>query len=111
MSLEQYMKHLHEAFKKDLFYLRPMVKVDNDGVWYSSLPVGKNKLATVIPEMCKRAWIRGHKTNHSLRATGATELYSAGVPGKIIAEQTGHRSLEALRKTSKKLFPTFYVAA
>ena len=38
-----------------------------------------------------------YKTNHSLRATGATSLYQKGVPEKLIQERTGHRSIEALR--------------
>ena len=37
------------------------------------------------------------KTNHSLRATGASEMFQAGVPEKIVQERTGHRSIEALR--------------
>ena len=37
------------------------------------------------------------KTNHSLRATGATRLFEANVPDKLIKEQTGHKSLDALR--------------
>ena len=37
------------------------------------------------------------KTNHSLRATGASMMFQAGVPEKIVQERTGHRSLEALR--------------
>ena len=37
------------------------------------------------------------KTNHSLRATGATVLINAGVPEKVIQNTTGHRSLESLR--------------
>ena len=36
-------------------------------------------------------------TNHSLRVTGASDLFQAGVPEKIIQERTGHRSVEALR--------------
>ena len=51
----------------------------------------------MIKDMCIDAGIEGHKTNHSLRATGASELFEAGVPEKIIKERTGHRSLEALR--------------
>lgn len=47
--------------------------------------------------MCTEAQISGRKTNHSLRATGATELYTAGVPEKIIKERTGHRSTDGLR--------------
>ena len=51
----------------------------------------------MVSEMCKLANIPGHHTNHGLRATGATELYTAGVPEKIIQERTGHRSIESLR--------------
>lgn len=41
--------------------------------------------------------IKGCKTNHSLRATAATQMFQEGVPEKIIQERTGHRSLEGLR--------------
>ena len=37
------------------------------------------------------------KTNHSLRATGATQLYTANVPEKMIQQRTGHCSLKGLR--------------
>ena len=55
--------------------------------------------------MCQLANIPGHHTNPSLRATGATELYTASVPEKIIQERTGHCSVECLRmyeRTSDK---------
>ena len=93
------------ARENDIFYLRPLEKFTPDGPWYSAVPVGRNKLLKMVPDMCKAADIKGHKTNHSLRATGATELYTAGVPEKIIKERTGHRSLECLRmyeRTSTK---------
>ena len=47
--------------------------------------------------MCAHAGIEGNKTNHSLRATGASELFHANVPEKMIQERTGHRSVVALR--------------
>ena len=47
--------------------------------------------------MCSQAGIGGNTTNHSLRATGATQMYNKGAPEKLIQERTGHRSLEALR--------------
>ena len=47
--------------------------------------------------MCAEAGIVGCKTNHSLRATGATDMFKAGAPEKLIQERTGHRSIEALR--------------
>ena len=37
------------------------------------------------------------KTNHSLRVTGASSLFDAGVPEKIIQQSTGHRSIDGLR--------------
>ena len=42
--------------------------------------------------MCKEAGIKEKKSNHSLRATGATALFNAGVPEKLIRDVTGHRS-------------------
>ena len=40
-------------------------------------------------------------TNHSLRATAASRMFEKGVPEKIIAERTGHRSLSGLRAYEK----------
>lgn len=51
-----------------------------------------------MKEMSVEAGFQEMKTNHSLRATGATTLFNAGLPEKIIQKNTGHRSLEALRK-------------
>ena len=43
------------------------------------------------------ASINGKKyTNHSLRATGATTLFDAGVLEAIIQKRSGHRSTKAL---------------
>ena len=50
----------------------------------------------MVKDMCAEAQILG-KTNHSLRATGATTLFQIHVPEKVIQKVTGHRSLEALR--------------
>ncbi len=61
---------------------------------FGSQPVGKNVLDQKLRKMCHTADIEGNISNHSLRATSATEM---GVPEKVIQERTGHRSLEALR--------------
>ena len=47
--------------------------------------------------MCEEASIKGCKTNHSLRATAATQMFQEGAPEKLIQECTGHRSLDGLR--------------
>ena len=65
--------------------------------WYVAVPVGKNVLAKMVPEMCSEAGIAGRKTNHSLHVSGASSLFDAGVPERIIQQRTGHRSIEGLR--------------
>ena len=80
--------HLDKYFDKfpadthglDVFYLRPKASVTNPNVWYDCAPVGAHKLKTFLECMCKEAGISQKKTNHSLRATGASALFNAGVP-------------------------------
>ena len=81
------------------FYWRPLQATPkgSDSPWFCQMRVGKNTLQSKLKTMCSEAGVEGHKTNHSLRATGATEMYVANVPEKIIQERTGHRSLTALR--------------
>ena len=54
-------------------------------------------LSSMVKNMCLEGGIAG-KSNHSLRASGATAMFQNGVPEKIIQKVTGHRSLEALRE-------------
>ena len=51
----------------------------------------------MVKEICSEGGISGRKSNHSLRATGASDLYQAGVPEKLIQERTGHLSVSGLR--------------
>ena len=47
--------------------------------------------------MCEEAGIRG-KTNHSMRASGATAMFQNNVPERVVIQSvTGHRSLDSLR--------------
>ena len=57
----------------------------------SSVPVGKNHLSKMVKDMCSQAKIEGKKTNHSLRASGITTLFQAGVSEKVIQDWSGHR--------------------
>ena len=45
----------------------------------------------------RRGRVRCTLTNHSLCATAVTRMYAKGVPEKLIAETSGHKSLKALR--------------
>ncbi len=51
--------------------------------------------------MCKECRIQGYKTNHSLRATAASRLYSSGVDEQLVMECTGHRSAEGVRSNKR----------
>ena len=79
-----------------VFYYRKL-DIPSDTTWFSSQPIGRNILASMIQTMFQKIGISG-KSNHSLRATGATRLFEANVPEKLIQERTGHRSLGALRQ-------------
>ncbi len=99
--LDQYISKLPaKAKEKDLFYCRPLENVPKDpsAPWFADVPIGKNILRNMVRDLCEEAGIEGKKTNHSLRVSGAINLYAAGVPEKVIQSRTGHSSLEALRK-------------
>ena len=91
--LDKYFERLPpRAFELYIFYLRPKKTFEPDGVWYDCVHVGKEKLRMYMENMCKEAGVQEKKTNHSLRATGATALFNAGVPEKLIRDVTGHHS-------------------
>ena len=81
-----------KAKEMDVFYLRPQKQVGSsiDLPRYECAAVEKEKLRTFMESMCRDAGI-AKKTNHSLRATGAS-LFHAGVPEKLIRDVTGHCS-------------------
>ena len=56
-------------------------------VWDS--PVGTKRLQTIVKDMMEEAKIPGNFTNHSLRATGTTTLFNAGVPEALIQKRSG----------------------
>lgn len=62
-------------------------------VWFTSTPVGHNKLGNVVSKMCKDADLQGQFSNHSLRATTATRGLEKGISDKLILERTGHRDI------------------
>ncbi len=99
--LDMYLSKLpRDALLKDNFYLQPLASVPENPQkpWFSSVPVGRNTLGKMVKDICAQGKIVGNKTNHSLRATGASSMFQAGVPEKIIQQFTGHRSLAGLRE-------------
>ena len=71
-----------------------LIRVSCHGL--KKMPAGWNYLGSLVKEVCKEAGIEGEKSNHSLRVTGATRMWEANVPEKLIQQRTGHRSSEKL---------------
>ena len=97
--LDTYLQKLPpEAMQRDNFYVHPVPVFNSSKPWYTAKPIGKNTLASMVKEICAHGNIAGRKTNHSLRATGVSDLFHAGVPHKIIQERSGHLSMDGLRQ-------------
>ena len=94
-----------EAIERDNFYVRPLSVGEDGKPWFTSVPIGRNKLATMVKAICSAAGVEGKKTNHSLRSFGVTSMFKENIPEKVIQERSGHRSVTALwvyEKTSDK---------
>ena len=77
-----------------LMYLQPkqQVPADPNEPWFHPNPMGENTLHNLLGTMCVEAGNEEKKSNHSLRATGATAMFAAQVPEKMIKDVTGHKS-------------------
>lgn len=97
--LNLYMSKVPKSMKAPdgKFYLMPLpFTPTGSSPWYfTSLP-GINKIQTMVKELFRDADIAGNLTNHSLRATGATTLFEAGVPEALIQKHNGQKSTKAL---------------
>ena len=77
--------------KKNNFYLRSL-RNPTPKQWYGREVVGQSKIKEVVKTLLSDAKIDGYFTNHSLRHTGGSRLFQAGVDRKLVKEVTGHRS-------------------
>ena len=68
-------KYLNALSNRGFFFRRPL----KDGLRYSEVVVGINKLKTFVSTMFKRAGIEGNLTNHSGKRTCATMLFDLGI--------------------------------
>ena len=99
--LRLYLKKLPPKVLQDTdstFYWKPkeVTPLSDEAPWFTLQVIGRNTLASMVKTMFEEIGVKG-KTNHSLRATGATRLFEANVPEKLVQERTGHRTLDALR--------------
>lgn len=88
-----------------VFYLRALNEFPTDPSksCFVNQRVGVNVLRNILSLM-SGCGVR--YTNHLLRATAITRMFNSGVPEKLIAENSGHKSMKALRcyeRTSSEL--------
>ena len=94
-SYEKYLSKLHPAM--DWLWQRPRAKVtEQDPLWYCNVPVGDNKLCTMMKDISIIAQLSKAYTNHCPRATGITTLHQAGVNPLHITCISGHARPESL---------------
>ena len=76
-------RNSERAKDNDMFYLCPLPKkpAEPGKLWYTSTPVCQNSM---MKEICKEAELDSTFTNHSLRAYGATKMFQAKVPERLM---------------------------
>ena len=99
---EMYISHMPSDMKcSPSLYLRPLDQPKTN-VWYSCQAVGINEITKTVKRLCSEAGLSGFRSNHSLRATAASRLYSKNFDEQLISQTTGHRSvaLRSYKRTS-----------
>ena len=76
--------------------MKPRTRPTED-CWYTNVAVGHNILGNTVKRVLEQVGIKGHFTNHSLRASAATRLFEAGVDEQLIMMRTGHSSVTGVR--------------
>ena len=76
LCMSKLQKDAREEYARPL----PVAPSDPSKPRFYARPVGKNMLNSALKDICAEAGISGHETNNSLRATGASEMFEAGVP-------------------------------
>ena len=81
------------------FYMRTLDNFPADPTksCFTKQRIGTNILKNMLPELSEKSGVGMRYTNHSLRATAITRMFNNGIPEKVIAETSGHRSIKALR--------------
>ena len=81
------------------FYMRPLPKVptDTSKPWCTKQRVGINTIKDIVPKICAGCELENTYTNHSLRATATTRIFTGNIPEKVIADKSSHRSIKGLR--------------
>ena len=67
-------------------------------IWYTDCPMGINRIAEMLPRICKKAGLGDHFTNHSLRCTMRSQLLNSGKFDLVtVLQLTSHKDPNSLK--------------
>ena len=96
------MTHLNP--KNPLMWQQPKYRISKgDNVWFSTGPVGRNKLSSLMHRLSKTYNLSKSYTNHSIRATTVTILDQADFKSRMIMKVSGHRSEFSIKNYSHRI--------
>ena len=103
---KKYVSLLPDDRKSDALYKYSLASSRRTGhTWYCDKPLGINTINKTVKNLMAEIGKVGHFTNHSLRVSAATRMYSEGVDEQVLKECMGHRSdaVRAYTKTPESL--------
>ena len=89
--LDKYLGLCPPLYKKPNLYLQSR-SVLSPACWYQNQVVGEGSIGKIISKMMSEAGYEGFYSGHSLRRSGTSRLFRAGVQRKLVKECTGHLS-------------------
>ena len=95
-SFENYINALDK--RVDFLWQRPKFKFpkNKEYPWYIIKQVGHNTHEKFMGDLCKKANLSKHYTNHCIRVSGVTNLTRANFTSKQVMSVSGHKSIESL---------------
>lgn len=64
---------------------------------FTNQNLGIHQISQLLPEICSRAEV-ARRTNHGMRRTSISAMFTMRLPEKEIQRRTRHKSIEALRE-------------
>lgn len=100
-AFELYLGLIPEAV--EVLFPQPLVKPRPNEMWYSSKKVvGKNGIGDFMKTISKEANLSKVYTNHSVRVTTISELFSQGFTVDQIQSVSGHKNPQSIQRYIRK---------
>ena len=89
--IEKYLGLCPPLYAKNNFYFQVLNK-PTPACWYANQVMGEQSIGKIIGKVMENVGYEGFYSGHSLRRSGGSRLFNAGVQRKLIKECTGHSS-------------------